>query len=48
VQKGQVEAQPAPKAQWEPMRLTPVGNLGTVMQAMNGSGTDTLGMMLPN
>jgi hypothetical protein len=47
VQEKQVEAQPARKAQWEPMRLTPVGNLGTVMQAMAGSGPDALGMMNP-
>jgi hypothetical protein len=32
--------QPAKKAQWEPMRLTPVGNLGSIMQGGVGSKND--------
>jgi len=32
--------QPDEKAQWEPMRLTPVGSLGSVLQVQMGSGLD--------
>ena len=31
---------PPNKKAWAPMQLTPVGNLGTVMTAMMGSGAD--------
>jgi hypothetical protein len=41
-----MKAQPAPKAQWEPMRLTPVGNLGTVMQALAGSPNEGVASMM--
>jgi hypothetical protein len=33
-------SRPAEKAQWEPMRLTPVGNLGSVMRGSAGSAND--------
>ena len=39
----QAEMRPRDKDAWEPMRLTPVGNLGTVMTDKTGSVTDTGG-----
>ena len=44
MQEHQPKAQPAPKAQWEPMLLTPVGNLGAVMQGSTGSKNEAGGM----
>ena len=42
MQENQLQTVPARK-EWEPMRLTPVGNLGAVMQGANGSVPDTGG-----
>ena len=38
--QGEKSFEPTKRAQWEPMRLTPVGNLGSVMQGGGGSKND--------
>ena len=38
--QSQESSQPDEKAPWEPMQLTPVGNLGSVMRGAGGSKND--------
>jgi hypothetical protein len=41
----QVQLEPESKETWEPMRLTPVGNLGAVMRGNTGSKSDAMTTM---